>query len=437
MYRGLIMRGSQEPRWGRFSLVAPFFRSFVHHGTLRVAVANEPWWEFVGPETGPRVAIRFLDWRTLLGCTLNPDLRIGEAYMDGQLKLEAGTLEDFLHLARLNTATIESNPLQRMLGTLRQARARLRFTPGSSARRHVAHHYDLKDELFELFLDSDRQYSCAYFTSPDDDLEEAQRRKKLRLAAKLRLEPGQKVLDIGSGWGGLALHLAQLERIEVDGVTLSERQHAASMHRATQAGMADRVRFHLKDYRKVEGKYDRIVSVGMLEHVGAHQQRAYFKKVEDLLNDGGVAVIHCIGCFNDPKATNPWLEKYIFPGGFLPSLAVVFDAVERTRLFVTDVEILRLHYAETLKRWRERFYAQLARVRELYDERFIRMWDFYLTACEMVFRTGQAMVFQIQLSKSLETVPLTRDYIAKFEREAPFHVTPGSSAPSDCTRLPV
>ena len=298
---------------------------------------------------------------------------------------------------------------------MRRVRSSLRRrTGGRTARQFVAHHYDLKDELFELFLDKDLQYSCAYFASPDTDLDTAQAHKKQRLAAKLLLRPGHRVLDIGSGWGGLAMSLSQGEDVTVDGVTLSTSQHAVSVRRAAAAGLAERVRFELKDYRDVEGKYNRIVSVGMLEHVGRRQLGVFFQKVGELLADDGVAVIHAIGSFRDPGPRQPWLDKYIFPGSFLPPLDMVFAAIQQTSLQVTDVEILRLHYAETLKAWRQRFYANHDRILALYDERFIRMWDFYLTGCEMVFRTGQAMVFQIQLARSSTPIPSTRDYIERF-----------------------
>ena len=401
----------------RIPCAVALFGRFVQHGALAIAVGDGPSWPIVGSRPGPTVGLRFSDWRTLLACALDPDLRVGEAYMDGRLRIETGTLADFLSLALLNTEAVASGPFARPLRFLRQIRSSIvRFHPGRTARRFVAHHYDLKDELFELFLDQDLQYSCAYFSRPDEDLETAQARKKLRLAAKLLLEPGHRVLDIGSGWGGLAIDLARLADVHVDGVTLSRSQHVASVRRAAEAGLPDRVRFELKDYREVEGPYDRIVSVGMLEHVGRHHLGAYFRKVADLLTEDGVALIHSIGSFRDPGPRQPWMEKYIFPGSFLPPLDLVFRAIQGTPLLVTDVEILRLHYAETLKAWRERFGLHRERIRELYDERFARMWDLYLTGCEMVFRAGQAMVFQVQLARSPATVPITRDYIEEFER---------------------
>jgi cyclopropane-fatty-acyl-phospholipid synthase len=396
---------------------ASIFRSLVQQGTLAIAVGDGPSSTFGGSRAGPSVGIRFSDRRTLVGCALDPELRVGEAYVDGKLRIEDGTLADFLQLALLNVDAVASNPFARAVRFLRGIHSFiLRFHPARTARRFVAHHYDLKDELFELFLDEDLQYSCAYFADPHDDLETAQSRKKLRLAAKLLLRPGHRVLDIGSGWGGLAIHFARTEDVRVHGVTLSRAQHARSVRRAQDAGLSGRVRFDLKDYRDVEGTYDRIVSVGMLEHVGRRQLDTYFRKVAELLADDGIALIHAIGSFHDPGSRQPWIEKYIFPGSFLPPLDLVLRAVQGTPLVVTDVEILRLHYAETLKAWRQRFYANVDRIRELYDERFVRMWDLYLTSCEMVFRAGQAMVFQVQLARSPAAAPITRDYIEAFER---------------------
>lgn len=401
----------------RVPAAAAFLGRRIQHGTLSIALGDGPSWTFQGARPGPSVAIRFSDFRTLIACALDPDLRVGEAYMDGRLRIDAGTLSDFLHLALLNTQAVASGGVARALRFVRRIRGVLvRLHPGRTARRFVAHHYDLKDELFELFLDSDLQYSCAYFSEPGEDLESAQQRKKRRLAAKLLLAPGQRVLDIGSGWGGLALDLARMENVAVDGVTLSESQHRASVRRAVEAGVADRVRFELKDYRDVNRTYDRIVSVGMLEHVGRHHLNAYFTKIAELLTEDGVALVHWIGSIRDPGPRHPWIEKYIFPGSFLAPLDLVLGAVDRTPLIVTDVEVLRLHYAETLKAWGERFRANRDRVRELYDDRFVRMWDLYLTGCEMVFRTGQAVVYQVQLARSHTAVPITRDYIARFER---------------------
>jgi len=296
------------------------------------------------------------------------------------------------------------------------------------ARRNVAHHYDLSDQLYELFLDRDRQYSCAYFRSPEDELETAQQNKKRHIAAKLLLQPGHKVLDIGSGWGGLALYLAAECGCEVTGLTLSEEQHKVSQGRAAAAGLADRVRFHLRDYREEEGQYDRIVSVGMFEHVGVVQYPTFFRKVNQLLTPDGVALLHSIGRMEGPGTTNPWLRKYIFPGGYSPALSEVVPAVERERLWITDIEILRLHYAETLCNWRGRFEENRERIRALYDERFCRMWELYLVGAELAFRRDRHLNFQMQLAKQVGTVPLTRDYITDWERA---HTVPATRSAPD------
>jgi cyclopropane-fatty-acyl-phospholipid synthase len=299
----------------------------------------------------------------------------------------------------------------------RLARPITQHNPIGLARRHVAHHYDLSDGLFDLFLDRDRQYSCAYFESPNNSLEQAQDAKKRHIAAKLMLEPGMKVLDIGSGWGGMALYLAKAAQVDVTGVTLSVEQQQVAERRAREAGLADRVRFHLLDYREEPGRYDRIVSVGMFEHVGAKHFSEFFRKMRELLVDDGVALLHSIGRFDGAGTTNAWLRKYIFPGAYAPALSEVAAVVERSGLLMTDIEILRLHYAETLKEWRRRFELNRDTVRAMYDERFCRMWEFYLVACEMAFRFGGQMVFQMQLARRLDTVPITRDYIGQWESD--------------------
>jgi len=284
--------------------------------------------------------------------------------------------------------------------------------PVRRAKANVAHHYDLSSRLYDLFLDADRQYSCAYFRSPQDSLEQAQESKKRHLASKLLLDrPGLKVLDIGSGWGGLANYLAERADCQVTGVTLSVEQHKASVERARKRGLSHKVRFHLKDFREVEQKYDRIISVGMFEHVGKKDYRKFFTKVRDLLEDDGVCLLHSIGRFDEPGPINPFIRKYIFPGADLATLSEVLQPIEEAGLFVTDIEILRLHYAETLRHWTERFRAHREEIAALYDERFCRMWELYLVGCEIAFRLQHLMVFQIQLSRRLETLPLTRDYM--------------------------
>lgn len=399
-------------------LSAIAFRQLISIGHLTLVDPDGNRHECKGAD-GPHVTVRILDRSLDRSLMLNPELAIGEGFMNGSLVLDEGsTLYDFLDLCMINIGSVREGTMRKLLAGVRGIRAAIRnWNPVYLARGKVAHHYDLSDELFDLFLDSDRQYSCAYFLNPDDDLETAQWNKKLHLAAKLDLKPGQRVLDIGSGWGGLGLFLASLiDDLQVDGVTLSREQHAVSNRRAEEAGVADRVRFHLKDYRKVEEQYDRIVSVGMLEHVGPRHYDEFYGQVNRLLSKDGIAMVHAIGVFNRPEPQNQWMEKYIFPGAYTPSLRQQFTAIERTRLFTTDVEILRRHYAETLNRWRLRCAEEKGRIVEMYDERFYRMWEFYLTACETAFRHGSLMVFQIQLAKDLNAVPQTRDYIADFER---------------------
>jgi cyclopropane-fatty-acyl-phospholipid synthase len=290
------------------------------------------------------------------------------------------------------------------------------YNPLGRAQANVAHHYDLSKTLYDLFLDADRQYSCAYFTAPDQSIDAAQAQKKRHLAAKLLLKPGQRVLDIGCGWGGLALYLAKECEVEVTGLTLSTEQLQVARHRAAAAGLAERVRFELLDYRLATGQYDRIVSVGMFEHVGVVHYPTFFRKLRELLATDGVALLHSIGRADGPGVTNPWIRRYIFPGGYSPALSEVVPVVERTGLYITDIEVLRLHYAETLKAWRARFLANRERIRTLYDERFCRMWEFYLAGSEVAFRRQGHINFQMQMAKQVDTVPLTRDYIFDWER---------------------
>jgi cyclopropane-fatty-acyl-phospholipid synthase len=371
----------------------------------------------VGDGRGPGATIRLHDKALYHRIPINPYLYVGEAYMDGTLTIEQGSLYDFLDVCATNVERVVAHPLSRILGTLeRLLRGMHQYNPMHRAQANAAHHYDLSDALYGLFLDSDRQYSCAYFTHRHDDLEQAQRDKKRHLAAKLLLEPGVRVLDIGSGWGGLALYLAEAGAGEVVGVTLSEAQLKVSRERAARAGLDDRVRFELCDYRALRGTFDRIVSVGMFEHVGVRHYLEFFAALRDLLTEDGVALLHSIGRADGPGATNPWIRKYIFPGGYAPALSEVLPVVERLGLWVTDVEILRLHYAETLRLWRRRFRANRARIAELYDERFCRMWEFYLVGSELAFRRMGHMVFQLQLAKRQDAVPLTRDYVTDWER---------------------
>jgi cyclopropane-fatty-acyl-phospholipid synthase len=372
---------------------------------------------FQGDRPGPACTLKIHDRALHWKLVANPTLSFGEAIMDGTITCEDTDLYEVLDLVAQNLAYLEAHPSQAWRHRLaRIARLLHSYNPVGRAQKNVAHHYDLSGTLYDLFLDKDRQYSCAYFTSDNDNLETAQASKKLHLAAKLRLAPGQKVLDIGSGWGGLALYLAKLTGVDVTGVTLSTEQHKLSEERAAAAGLGDRVRFFLRDYRHQTGPFDRIVSVGMFEHVGAAHYREFFRKVKELLSDDGVMLLHSIGRMEPPGGTNPWLRKYIFPGGYTPALSEVLSAVEDVGLWVTDIEVLRLHYASTLREWRRRFQANRAKIEALYDARFGRMWEFYLAGCEVAFRYMGQMVFQMQLARRQDAVPLTRDYITDFER---------------------
>ena len=361
------------------------------------------------------VVVKLHDQRLHWRLAFNPALSVGEAYIDGTLTVAEGTLYQFLEVMARNLDHLAKQPLAALATRLGR---RLGQANGLvSARRNVAHHYDLSGEFYGLFLDSDRQYSCAYFGSPDDDLEQAQANKKRHIAAKLLLSrPGLKVLDIGCGWGGLALYLARETGAEVTGITLSVEQHRYAQARAAQAGLSDRAGFQLRDYREIEGKFDRIVSVGMFEHVGKRNYRDFFGRLDRLLADDGVALLHSIGYCDAPGPINPFIAKYIFPGADLPSLSEVFAEVEDTGLIATDLEVLRLHYALTLKAWRERLEANWQAAAALYDQRFCRMWQFYLALCEVGFRHRSTMVFQLQLAKKLDVLPRTRDYIGAWQR---------------------
>lgn len=383
-------------------------------GTRTVAEGREP---------GPSVTLVVRDAPTVRRIALNPALRFGEAWMDRAFEVEGGTLYDLLDLLMLNLARGGRHPLMSVLerfGTW--MRRWQQHNPVWRARRNVAHHYDLSGRLYALFLDRDRQYSCAYFPLGDETLEEAQAAKKRHIAAKLLLDrPGLKVLDIGSGWGGLALTLAAEFGADVTGITLSEEQYREATERAAAAGLSDRVRFRLQDYRDVTERFDRIVSVGMFEHVGVPHYDAFFRQVARRLVPDGVALIHAIGRPDGPGTTNPWLQKYIFPGGYSPALSEVLPSIERSGLLLTDLEILRLHYAKTLRHWRERFARNRDAIAALYDERFCRMWEFYLTACELSFRHQGHFVWQAQLAHRQDVVPLTREYLyapAAVRREA-------------------
>ncbi|MBV0912631.1 SAM-dependent methyltransferase [Anianabacter salinae] len=366
-----------------------------------------------GDGTGTPIRVTIKDPALPRRIMMSPDLGVGEGYMEGTFVIEDDDLRGFLTLAIRNSAKTFGRFNVHTLGNHLRALVRWaqQYNPVGKAQKNVAHHYDLSGELYDLFLDADKQYSCAYFRAPDVSLEQAQIDKKNHIAGKLLIEPGMKVLDIGCGWGGMGITLARDYGAKVLGVTLSEEQHKVATRRAEEAGLSDRVEFRLTDYRNVQDSFDRIVSVGMFEHVGAPHYREYFRHVKDKLTPDGVALIHTIGRATPPGATSPWIAKYIFPGGYIPAMSEAMAAVEKADLYPTDVEVWRLHYAETLKHWHERFVVNIDRAREIYDERFCRMWRYYLLASELTFRLNRQCVFQFQLARRQDAVPLTRDYL--------------------------
>jgi len=397
-------------------LLARFLRHVIRLGRLTVIDAGGHHHGF-GPGGPPAVTIRLHDPALHWKLFFRPELYAGEAFTDGTLTIEDASVYDFLDLMGRNFAAAVGDPLSRTAHRIDLLFRRLQqFNPAARARRNVAHHYDLSDDLYKLFLDEDRQYSCAYFPRPDLSLDEAQRAKRRHIAAKLRLRPGLRVLDIGCGWGGLGLWLAERFDVDVTGLTLSAEQLRVARERAAQRGLADRVQFFLRDYREETGRYDRIVSVGMFEHVGVRHYGEFFDTVRRRLEEDGVALLHTIGRIDGPGVTTPWIRKYIFPGGYVPALSELTPAIERARLWTTDIEVLRLHYALTLRHWRQRFLANRERAAELYDDRFCRMWEFYLAASEMAFRYLDQAIFQVQLTRQIDAVPLTRDYMVDAER---------------------
>lgn len=387
---------------GKLTIISP--RGTMHFGRTPI---NEPHLDVVVKLTGILTPVKL---------ALYPDRYLGECYMDGTLTIEQGTLTDLLDIIGRNLnlrRRTERNWFAK--ATTAILRRVSQYNSRRTARRNVAHHYDLSDSLYQQFLDLDLQYSCAYFRDPRMSLEDAQCAKKTHIAEKLLLRSGQRVLDIGCGWGGLALSLARAADVHVTGVTLSKSQLLVAQQRARAEGLENRVTFELLDYRDLKGRFDRIVSVGMFEHVGTPHYSTFFDILSRLLTDDGVAVLHSIGRKDGPNLTSSWIRKYIFPGGYIPALSEVLPAIEQSRLWITDLEILRLHYAQTLRHWRHRFMANVKNLSHIYDEPFFRMWEFYLAVSEMSFRYGDLMVFQAQLSSNIGTVPLTREYMLEQE----------------------
>ena len=397
------------------SLIGSLVEKLLTTGSITLKrPGHEP--ETYGRKGGKHLTVRLTDRKVAFDILKNPRLAVGEAYMDGRLVVEDGTILDLLELI-VGSNRWEEGGSSRKAIKRGKSRFKWLFKRNRAARskRNVAHHYDLKDELYELFLDDDRQYSCAYFTDPSNSLEQAQSDKKAHIAAKLDLKSGQKVLDIGCGWGGMALYLHRVAGVDVLGVTLSEEQLKVARRRAEEAGVSDHVRFELIDYRSVEGRFDRIVSVGMFEHVGTPHYLEFFAKCRQLLTDDGVMLLHTIGKYGGAGAPDPFTDKYIFPGYHVPSLSQIVSASEKVRLIASDVEMLRLHYAYTLRHWMERAVKARDQIVAMYDERFFRMWEFYLAGGIVAFENGAMNNYQVQYIRDRHAVPITRDYMAGAE----------------------
>ena len=358
------------------------------------------------------IKLKILDKSLHYKLLILPDLYLGEAYANGSIVIEDGSLTEFLEIAMKNIGRGETNNfakiIKKILGTYRYL---TNYNLIKKSKSNIAHHYDISEKLYDLFLDENRQYSCAYFKNESDSLEVAQKNKIDHIIKKLNLKPNQKVLDIGSGWGTLAIEIAKKSKCEVLGITLSENQLEHSKKKLKELNLENQVRFELKDYRELNEKFDRVVSVGMFEHVGRKFYKRYFNKVSELLNNDGIALIHTIGSVSPPRDPHPWITKYIFPGGYTPSLSEVSLPIEKSGLVISDMEVLRMHYSHTLRHWKNRFLGKKEQVLEKFDEKFLRMWEFYLAGCEMAFKWGDQVVFQFQLSKELTSVPNTRDYI--------------------------
>jgi cyclopropane-fatty-acyl-phospholipid synthase len=385
--------------------------SIVRRGSLELTTASGAKFSF-GDGTGKPVEVRFATAAAQRAIMLDPELRLGEAYMDGTFIVERGTISDFLEVMLQNMGLRRAMPFAKALVFLRKVKhALFQWNIRSVARKNAKHHYDVDFRIYRLFLDPDLQYSCAYYEKNDYTLEQAQAAKKRHIAAKLLLKPGQRILDIGCGWGGMGLYLARSNEARVTGVTLSKEQLAVARARTADEGLTETVDFRLQDYRDVSERYDRIVSVGMFEHVGPKHYRTFFRKCFDLLDEDGVMLLHTVGRYDPPSPTNAWVANYIFPGGHAPSYSELASVIEQSGFIMTDLEVLRLHYAKTLAAWRDNFLANRQKVLEYADEKFLRMWEFYLSGFEASFRHYGLVVFQIQLAKSMATVPITRDYI--------------------------
>ena len=392
--------------------LASFLNKLIKDDGFILIDANTIKYIIGNPKKEKPIILRLLDKKLHYKLLFYPDLYFGEAYADGTLKIENGSLTDFLEITAKNIGRNKINIFAKFLNSLRGTyRYLTNFNFVKKSKTNVTHHYDISDELYDLFLDSKRQYSCAYFKNETDSLETAQNNKIEHIIKKLNLQPNQKILDIGSGWGSLAIEIAKKSQCEVTGITLSENQYNYSVNKAKELNLENQVSFKLIDYRELNEKFDKIVSVGMFEHVGRKFYKTFFNQINKLLNDDGLALIHTIGSFNQPRNPQPWVTKYIFPGGYTPSMSEVIGPIEKSGLIVSDVEVLRMHYSHTLRNWKERFLKNKSKVLAMFDENFFRMWEFYLTSCEMAFKWGDQVVFQFQLTKDLKSVPTTRDYI--------------------------
>jgi len=402
------------------ALIDRLLAKIVNRGSLTIVWPDGHRSSHGTGEEGKPLVVRFTDRRVPFELLKDPRLGVGETYMDGRLIVENGTALDLLELVLGQNSWEAGGKGRKAFGKKKWKKLlpSFRRNPAADSKRNVAHHYDLSDELYESFLDADKQYSCAYYTDPSNSLEQAQLDKKAHIAAKLLLKPGQRVLDIGCGWGGMALYLNRVADVDVLGITLSEHQLAIANRRAREAGVADRVKFELIDYRALDGKFDRIVSVGMFEHVGLAHYEEFFAKCRDLLTDDGVMLLHTIGKLGSAGASpDPFVDKYIFPGGYLPSLKNIVEASAQARLIPSDVEMLRLHYALTVREWLKRFTAARPKMAKLYDERFCRMWEFYLSGAIAFFEKGAGCNYQIQYIRDRHAVPITRDYMIADERK--------------------
>ena len=393
------------------SLVS-FLNNLIQYDGFELVDANSKKYVIGNPIREKPIVLKLLDQKLMQKLLINPDLYFGEAYMNGSLVIENGTITEFLDLAFRNIGRGDINfygtIIKKIKGTFRYLTS---FNKILKSKENVAHHYDISEKLYDLFLDKNRQYSCAYFKNDNDTLEEAQKNKMHHIIKKLNIKPNQKVLDIGSGWGTLALEIAKETNASVTGITLSENQFEYSKNKAKEMNLSNQVEFKLIDYRQLNEKFDKIVSVGMFEHVGRKFYRTYFNTVSKLLNEKGIALIHTIGSTMPPRDPQPWITKYIFPGGYTPSLSEAVKPIEDSGLIISDIEVLRLHYAHTLRHWKERFLSKKDAVLDMFDEKFFRMWEFYLVGCEMAFKWSDQVVFQFQLTKKLKATPITRDYI--------------------------